>query len=179
MAQSLVGEDGHGVAEIQAAGLQPHGQTDAALPVGRAEPLRQPRRLLAEEEPTVRREAGLRIVLRGLGGGQPQFLPRLRVLGKEVRQALVVLYNPARFTARSEISKPSGRIRCRRLPVAAQVRAILPQFWGISGSTNTIFSMEPLPPFPPLRAHRFIDSCIVMQSAKKCNYNLQNPHIFS
>ena len=84
-----------------------------------------------------------------------------------------------RITARSEISKPSGRIRCRRLPVAAQVRAILPQFWGISGSTNTIFSTEPLPPFPPLRAHRFIDSCIVMQSAKKCNYNLQNPHIFS
>ena len=171
MAQGLVGEDGHGVAEIQAAGLPPHGQTDAALPVGRAEPLRQPRRLLAEEEPAVRREAGLRIVLRGLGGGQPQFLPRLRVLGKES--------NPARFTARSEISKPSGRIRCRRLPVAAQVRAILPQFWGISGSTNTIFSTEPLPPFPPLRAHRFIDSCIVMQSAKKCNYNLQNPHIFS
>ena len=30
-----------------------------------------------------------------------------------------------------------------------------------------------------VRAHRFIDSCIVMQSAKKCNYNLQNPHIFS
>ena len=32
------------------------------------------------------------------------------------------------------MSKPSGRMRCSEHPVAAQVRAMLPQFWGISGS---------------------------------------------
>ena len=36
------------------------------------------------------------------------------------------------------MSKPRGRIRCSWLPVAAQVRATLPQFCGISGSTSTI-----------------------------------------
>ena len=28
-------------------------------------------------------------------------------------------------------------------PVAAQVRAMFPQFWGISGSTSTMLSMTP------------------------------------
>lgn len=73
--QGLIGEDGDGVREVQAARFGAHGQADAAVGVRKAERLGQPRRLLAEEEPTVRREAGLRIVLRGLGGGQPQFLP--------------------------------------------------------------------------------------------------------
>jgi hypothetical protein len=38
------------------------------------------------------------------------------------------------------MSKPKGLIRCRTHPVAAQVRAMLPQFWGISGSWSTTFS---------------------------------------
>ena len=33
---------------------------------------------------------------------------------------------------------PIGPTKCRRAPVAAQVRAIFPVFCGISGSTNTI-----------------------------------------
>ena len=41
------------------------------------------------------------------------------------------------FKAFSESEKPSGSIRCRILPVAAQVRAILPVFWGISGAYKT------------------------------------------
>ena len=43
------------------------------------------------------------------------------------------------------LSKAELFYKCRRLPVAAQVRAILPQFWGISGSTSTIFSTDTSP----------------------------------
>ena len=36
--------------------------------------------------------------------------------------------------------KPMGPTRCSRAPVAAQVREMLPVFWGICGSTSTIFN---------------------------------------
>ena len=88
--QGLVGQDGHGVAEVQAPRLRTHGQTEAPVIVGRAERLRQPRRLLAEEQPAVRRKPGLRVVLRGLGGGQPQVCGRLRVLPEQIVQPVVV-----------------------------------------------------------------------------------------
>ena len=49
------------------------------------------------------------------------------------------------------MAKPSGCTRWSRVPVTAQVRAILPVFCGISGLTSTIFSMDsrrshPCPP---------------------------------
>ena len=48
---------------------------------------------------------------------------------------------PARLTAEAEISKPKGSIKWSTAPVAAQVRAMLPVFMGISGSTSTMLSM--------------------------------------
>ena len=49
--EGLVGQNGHGVAEVQAAGFLPHGQADAAVIVLPAKGLRQPRRFLAEKQP--------------------------------------------------------------------------------------------------------------------------------
>ena len=48
-------------------------------------------------------------------------------------------FTPVSYT-HLDVYKRQGRIRWRRLRVAAQVRAMFPQFWGISGSTNTMFS---------------------------------------
>ena len=59
------------------------GEADAAVGVRKAERLGQPRRLLAEEEPAVTRQVGLTVVLRGLGGGEPEVLLRFRVLREE------------------------------------------------------------------------------------------------
>ena len=77
LAQSLIGQHRHGVAEVQTPGRGDHGQADAAVIVGQAERLRQARRLLAEKQPAPLPEPGLAVVLRGLGGGQPQVLRRL------------------------------------------------------------------------------------------------------
>ena len=45
------------------------------------------------------------------------------------------------LTALSDISNPSGLMRCSLLLVAAHVLAMLPVFIGISGSCNTIFNI--------------------------------------
>ena len=39
------------------------------------------------------------------------------------------------------MAKPMGPTRCSRQAVQAQVRATLPVFWGMRGSTNTMFSV--------------------------------------
>lgn len=44
----------------------------------------------------------------------------------------------ARLRYLSSTEKPRGLIRCRTEFVTAQVRAILPAFWGISGSNKTM-----------------------------------------
>ena len=83
LAQSLIGQHRHGVAEVQTPGRGDHGQADAAVIVGQAERLRQARRLLAEKQPAPLPEPGLAVVLGGLGGGQPQVCGRLRVLPEQ------------------------------------------------------------------------------------------------
>ena len=87
LAQSLIGQHRHGVAEVQAPGRGDHGQADAAVIVGQAERLRQARRLLAEKQPAPLPEPGLAVVLGGLGGGQPQVLRRLRAPPEEILQS--------------------------------------------------------------------------------------------
>ena len=42
--------------------------------------------------------------------------------------------------------KEAGAITSDKRIVAAQVRAMLPQFWGISGSTSTMCSIDGSPP---------------------------------
>ena len=90
--EGLVGQNGHRVAEIQAAGLLPHGQADAAVIVLPAKGLRQPRRFLAEKQPAVRGELGPGIVPRRLGGGKPQVVLCLRVQGEQCLQAFIVAH---------------------------------------------------------------------------------------
>jgi len=90
--QGLIGEDGDGVREVQAARFGAHGQADAAVGVRKAERLGQPRRLLAEEEPAVTRQVGLTVILRGLGGGEPEVLLRFRVLREERGQIFIVAH---------------------------------------------------------------------------------------
>src|SRR5258708_15448537 len=46
---------------------------------------------------------------------------------------------PARFNCASSSLKPNGSIKCKTDFVAAQRRATLPVFGGISGSTRTTF----------------------------------------
>jgi hypothetical protein len=45
------------------------------------------------------------------------------------------------------MEKPSGLIKCKDVPVIAQVREILPVFAGISGSTKTMLNMKNAPLF--------------------------------
>ena len=89
--QSFIDEDGHGVAEVEAPRLLSHGQAEAAVIVRLAERLRQTRCFLAEKQPAVRRKTRGGIVLRRLGGGQPEVCFRLRMGGKEGGQALICL----------------------------------------------------------------------------------------
>jgi hypothetical protein len=49
--------------------------------------------------------------------------------------------------------------------VAAQVRAMLPQFWGISGSTKTMFSIKSL--------HSYARQTIVFQMPRKINLKMR------
>ena len=86
----------------------------------------------------------LRIAVRCLRAGVIEF--RIRICGKNFAEILVnvdvdhvpvIQPSPFEGTYRSKLY-PSGLTRCSSLPVAAQVRAILPVFCGISGSTKTI-----------------------------------------
>ena len=58
--------------------------------MGRTERLRQACGLFSEEQPAIRRKPRLGIVLRGLGGGQPEVILCLRVLSKKRIQVLIV-----------------------------------------------------------------------------------------
>ena len=88
--QRLVDADGHGVAQVQAAGLADHGQADAAVPVPLPESQRQSGGLLAEEQPAVGGEPGLLIGPGRLGGGEPQVPLRLGAAAEKVLQILVI-----------------------------------------------------------------------------------------
>ena len=61
----------------------------------------------------------------------PSYLDNLNFMaGFEIEDSQDIA-SPARLSFRSSISNPKGRIRCKAAPVAAQVRAMLPVFWGI------------------------------------------------
>ena len=69
----------------------------------------------------------------------------------------------------SSISKPIGFTICSLAPVAAQVRAMLPQFCGISGSTSTILSIAITSNLPSaLATLLYVKSAI--KSIKKCGF---------
>ena len=76
LAQRLIGQNGHRVGQVQAAGVLPHGDADAALGMGQPELLRQAGGLLSEEQPAAVTESGLGIILRRFGGGQPRLALR-------------------------------------------------------------------------------------------------------
>src|SRR5699024_12607819 len=48
------------------------------------------------------------------------------------------------------MAKPMGPTRCSRQAVQAQVRATLPVFWGMRGSTRTMFKVGLCSMFPSL-----------------------------
>ena len=85
--QGLVGEDGHRVGQVQAPGILPHGDADAAVPVALPQPLGQSGGLFAEKQPTTVGKGHIRVVPGRFCGGQPQL--GLGMLGEKVVQIAV------------------------------------------------------------------------------------------
>ena len=83
--------------------------------MGLAEVLRQPRRLLAEKQPAVRRESGLRVILRSLGGGQPQIGQRFGMLAEQIVQPVVVPHlHQMPVVQTGPLHSPVGNIKAQR-----------------------------------------------------------------
>ena len=87
--ESLVGQNGDGITQVQAARLGAHGKADAAFIMRQTEVLGQAGGLLAEEEPAAVVKFRLAVVLRRLGRGEPAVRGGLGVLFKEVGEVFV------------------------------------------------------------------------------------------
>ena len=90
--ERLVGQDGDGVGEVQAARLGAHGKADAAAIVRHTEVLRQSCGLLAEKEPAAVVKFRLAVVLRRLRRGKPAVPLRFGVPPKEIAEVFIYAY---------------------------------------------------------------------------------------
>ena len=114
LSEHLVRGDCHRVREVQAPRLFNHRDSHTSLPVLYKQTFGQTARLLAEHKVTA-------VAVLGVGVA----VERLR----------------CKIEKFSALEKPNGLTRWSLAPVAAQVRAMLPVFAGISGSTSTMFSV--------------------------------------
>ena len=142
LAQDLVHTHSHAVGQVQAAAGVPHGHPDAMLLVGRQQCLRQAG-ILPPEHEVAPSGTGCRCSAGRFGG---KVVERAFVPGKEILQPIIVIdvevvpvVQPGMLELFVIDGKPMGPTRCRRQAVQAQVRATLPVFWGIRGSTRTMF----------------------------------------
>ena len=155
--QHLVHAHRHAVGKVQAAAGVPHGHADAVLLIFRKQRFRQTGVLAPEHQISPVRVLYIGVALGRLGG---KVVVGAVVAGKKVRKAIVIgdvqivpVVQPGMLELFVVNGKAMGPTRCRRQAVQAQVRATLPVFWGMRGSTRTIFrvglSIIKRPPVPP------------------------------
>ena len=132
---------GHGdrIGQVERADVSAHGDAHALPVMLRQQRFGQAGRLFAEYEKVAFAVADVAVRSGGLCGKKGE--RGLRVFREQLFDAVVIGDVAARLRYLSLTSNPSGRTRCRLQPVAAQVRAMLPVFCGISGSTRTMLNM--------------------------------------
>ena len=146
LTQGFIHGNGHRIAQIQASGVCLHGNTHTFFIVCFQKSFRKSFGLLAEKEIAAVMECCLHIAPGCFCGQTPHFghlIFRKEILQvfviKNLHHVPVIQSGTADRLLRDVKSQRTDQMK----PAAGgcKVRAMLPQFWGISGSTSTIFSI--------------------------------------